>query len=84
VWCGRQVPIGGGGTSGSGARLRWARRGLADSGALSTLDQVDAALAAATGLHALAGRHAAVGTADEGLIVVPADELPVRSLQQGG
>ncbi len=45
---------------------------------LATIDLVDAALAALTGLLALRGAFTALGEADEGTIVVPARELPGR------
>jgi predicted nuclease with RNAse H fold len=46
--------------------------------ALNTPDLVDAALAALTGLFALAGEYAALGEPDEGVIVLPARSLPPR------
>jgi len=45
---------------------------------LRSLDQIDAALAALTGLHALAGRSSALGDPREGVIVLPARTLPER------
>lgn len=42
-----------------------------DTSALRTLDQIDAALAALTGLLALAGRATALGDPAEGVLVVP-------------
>lgn len=53
------------------------RAGVSDGG-LTTADQVDAALAALTGLIALDGGHCAVGDPNEGVIL-----LPVRRLYQG-
>ena len=53
------------------------RAGVSDAG-LTTADQVDAALAALTGLIALDGGHCAVGDPNEGVIL-----LPVRRLYQG-
>jgi hypothetical protein len=47
------------------------RQGL-DPSSLRSLDQIDAALAALTGLQALAGRSSAVGDPCEGVIVLPA------------
>jgi predicted RNase H-like nuclease len=47
-------------------------------GALRTADLVDAALAALTGLYALAGASVAAGDPDEGVIVLPARTLPAR------
>jgi predicted nuclease with RNAse H fold len=43
-----------------------------DNGLLSGIDQVDAALAALTGLVALEGEWSAVGDPDEGVILLPA------------
>lgn len=43
---------------------------------LRSLDQIDAALAALTGLKALAGRCSALGDPLEGVIVLPARSLP--------
>jgi hypothetical protein len=51
-----------------------------DSGSLMTLDAVDAALAALTGLLALEGSFSSLGEASEGVIVVPVSSLPVESL----
>ncbi len=48
-----------------------------DSSRLSTLDLVDAALAALTGLHALEGRFTAIGDPDE-VLVLPVKRLPER------
>jgi predicted nuclease with RNAse H fold len=45
---------------------------------LSTTDQVDAALAALTGLLALKGRRTSLGDPNEGVITLPARTLPVR------
>jgi predicted nuclease with RNAse H fold len=45
---------------------------------LRSLDQIDAALAALTGLRALAGRSCALGDPREGVIVLPARSLPAR------
>ncbi|MGH2765545.1 MAG: DUF429 domain-containing protein [Actinomycetota bacterium] len=45
---------------------------------LRSADQVDAALAALTGLRALAGRSSALGDPSEGVIVLPARSLPAR------
>jgi len=45
---------------------------------LRSLDQIDAALAALTGLRALAGRSSALGDPREGVIVLPARSLPAR------
>jgi predicted nuclease with RNAse H fold len=45
---------------------------------LRSLDQIDAALAALTGLRALSGRSSAFGDPREGVIVLPARSLPAR------
>jgi predicted nuclease with RNAse H fold len=52
-----------------------AARGVEADG-LSSADQVDAALAALTGLFALQGRKTALGDPAEGVIVLPAAALP--------
>jgi predicted nuclease with RNAse H fold len=52
-----------------------ARRGV-DVEGLRSADQVDAALAALTGLVALAGKRTALGDPVEGVIVLPAAALP--------
>ena len=46
--------------------------------ALRTADLIDAALAALTGLFALAGESVAVGDPDEGVIVLPGRTLPAH------
>jgi predicted nuclease with RNAse H fold len=51
---------------------------------LATIDLIDAALAALTGLFALRGEFSALGDPDEGTIVVPARELPGRPYPRGG
>ena len=66
---------------------RW-RRGVlrergVDAAALSSADQVDAALAALTGLYALERRFSAPGDPKEGLIVVPAATLPAHPFRRG-
>lgn len=61
------------------ARLRWRREILKNDGVdadrLVGPDQVDAALAALTGLFALEGSFHAPGDPDEGVIVVPVPSL---------
>ena len=47
---------------------------------LPTLDLVDAALAALTGLIALDGRHSGVGDPEEGVILLPVRTLPLTPL----
>jgi predicted nuclease with RNAse H fold len=62
------------------AKREWRRRVLETHGVLTedlrSTDQVDAALAALTGLYALAGRCFAPGDPKEGVIVLPATALP--------
>ncbi|HEX2029850.1 MAG TPA: DUF429 domain-containing protein [Actinomycetota bacterium] len=59
---------------------RWRAGVLAGQGvavsALRSTDQIDAALAALTGLMALAGRSSALGDPTEGVIVLPVRTLP--------
>jgi poly(3-hydroxybutyrate) depolymerase len=50
--------------------------------ALRSPDQIDAALAALTGLYALAGRTTALGDPTEGVIVLPARTLPSRPFRR--
>lgn len=52
------------------------RRAGVVSHKLRTPDQIDAALAALTGLIALDGVHCAVGEPDEGVILLPVERLP--------
>jgi len=63
-------------------RAQWRKAALASRGVavetLHSLDQVDAALAALTGLLAVRGIFTAVGSPDEGVIVLPVAELPER------
>lgn len=49
---------------------------------LRSIDEVDAALAALTGLHALQGRYTTVGNPGEGVIVLPIESLPARPYAQ--
>jgi hypothetical protein len=51
-----------------------------DAGALPTLDRVDAALAALTGLHALEGTYSTLGDPAEGLMILPVHPLPESPL----
>ena len=55
-----------------------------DVAALRSADQVDAALAALTGVYALERRFSAPGDPKEGLIVVPAATLPAHPYRRGG
>lgn len=65
----------------------WRRRVLHDHGvdaeSLRSADQVDAALAALTGLIALERRFSAPGDPREGQIVVPAATLPAHPFRRG-
>ena len=49
---------------------------------LRSVDQVDAALAALTGLFALRGRMSALGDPKEGVIVLPASSLPAGAYRR--
>ncbi|HET9315208.1 MAG TPA: DUF429 domain-containing protein, partial [Vicinamibacteria bacterium] len=55
-----------------------------DMALLATIDLVDAALAALTGVFALRGEFVALGDPEVGTIVVPARELPGRPYPRGG
>jgi predicted RNase H-like nuclease len=59
------------------------RIGGVDAATLRSADQVDAALAALTGLYALARRFSAPGDPREGQIVVPAATLPAHPYRRG-
>lgn len=59
-----------------------ARQGIDPTG-LATLDSVDAALGALTGVMALEGEFVAVGRPEEGVIVVPVRVLPSAPLVRG-
>lgn len=54
-----------------------------DAGALRSIDQVDAALGALTGLLALGRRFSAPGDPREGQIVLPSASLPARPYRRG-
>ncbi|HEX2267072.1 MAG TPA: DUF429 domain-containing protein [Actinomycetota bacterium] len=56
------------------------RQGVGELG-FRSVDQIDAALAALTGLRALQGSFVAVGDPDEGVIVLPVTDLQDRYLQ---
>ena len=78
-----------GGRAPSGARKKdWRTAVLRDRGVelaqLATLDLIDAALAALTGLFALRGEFTALGDPEEGTIVVPERTLPERPYPRGG
>jgi alkylated DNA nucleotide flippase Atl1/predicted nuclease with RNAse H fold len=69
------------------AKEQFRRRVLEQAGVradqLRTLDHVDAALGALTGLIALNGGHTGVGSPDEGIILLPVSELPHTPLASG-
>jgi predicted nuclease with RNAse H fold len=50
---------------------------------LTTLDLIDAALCALTGLIGLSGGHSAIGDPDEGMILLPVATLPAHRLTAG-
>src|SRR5437764_1503442 len=50
---------------------------------LPSLDRVDAALAALTGVIALRDKHSTVGDPDEGVILLPVPALPDHRLRLG-
>jgi predicted nuclease with RNAse H fold len=50
---------------------------------LTTLDLIDAALCALTGLIGLSGGHSALGDPDEGVILLPVATLPAHRLVPG-
>ncbi len=69
------------------SKHRWRRSvlraaGVHDAG-LRSLDQLDAALAALTGVLALEGRFSAPGDPTEGVIVVPGRTLPAHPYRRG-
>jgi len=59
-------------------RSQTLRRAGVRSPELTTPDQIDAALAALTGLIALDGDHCTAGDAAEGVILLPVRHLPAR------
>ncbi len=59
-------------------RTRVLRSQHVETDGLRSMDQVDAALAALTGLLALRGRHSALGDPKEGVIVLPVSSLPAH------
>lgn len=67
------------------SKLAFRRKVLEENGvvtsSLRTIDQVDAALGALTGLIALDGGHCWVGDADEGALLLPISVLPERLLR---
>ncbi|HET6870440.1 MAG TPA: DUF429 domain-containing protein [Solirubrobacteraceae bacterium] len=65
-------------------RTQILRRFKVDTTRLATPDQIDAALAALTGLIALDGGHCAVGDPYEGVILLPVKTLPETPLSRNG
>lgn len=63
-------------------RSQTLRRAGINSPQLTTLDQIDATLAALTGLIALDGGHCVVGDPDEGVILLPVRDIPDTPLSQ--
>jgi len=63
-------------------KRQWREAALESAGVATTslrsLDAIDAALAALTGLFALDGRFTALGTASDGMILLPTCCLPCR------
>lgn len=68
-------------------KKRWRHAVLRSQGVipdgLTSLDLVDAALSALTGLHALAGRASHLGDPLEGVIVLPSATLPAKRYAPG-
>jgi predicted nuclease with RNAse H fold len=66
-------------------KLTWRRQALADAGvehdALRTIDQVDAALAALTGMRCLQGSFCVVGVQGECVLALPVPALPTRRFE---
>jgi predicted nuclease with RNAse H fold len=63
-------------------RTRVLRSQRVETDGLRSMDQVDAALAALTGLLALRGRHSALGDPREGVIVLPVSSLPAHPFRR--
>ncbi len=63
-------------------RMQVLRSQRVDTGGLRSQDQIDAALAALTGLLALRGRSTALGDPKEGVIVLPVSALPARPFRR--
>jgi predicted RNase H-like nuclease len=67
------------------SKLNFRRRVLEEQGvrtdALTTLDLIDAALCALTGLIGLAGNHLAIGDPNDGVILSPVPALPAHRLR---
>ncbi len=70
----------------SETKLAFRRRVLRDQGvddrSLPTLDRVDAALAALTGVLALAGTYSTVGDPNEGVMLLPVAMLPTEPFRR--
>ena len=69
-------------------KIAWRRRALRQAGvddaSLRTLDQVDAALAALTGVHLLSGTACFVGEPGEAVLVLPGRAVPASRFRRGG
>lgn len=82
------VVLSGGLPPGGASKKEWRTAVLRARGVeltrLTSIDLIDAALAALTGLLALRGEFTALGDPDEGAIVVPDRTLPTRSYPRGG
>jgi predicted RNase H-like nuclease len=63
-------------------RVQVLRSQRVETDGLRSIDQVDAALAALTGLLALRGRSTALGDPKEGVIVLPVSTLPARPFRR--
>ena len=67
-------------------KATWRRQALADArvehDALRTVDQLDAALAALTGIRCLQGRFCVVGVEGEGVLALPVPTLPARRFER--
>lgn len=68
------------------SKRRWRESVLRSQGVrtdeLSSIDRIDAALAALTGVMVLEGRHFAPGDPQEGVIVLPVNTLPARPFRR--
>jgi predicted nuclease with RNAse H fold len=63
-------------------RIRVLRNQRVEVDGLRSMDQIDAALAALTGLLALRGRHTSLGDPKEGVIVLPVASLPAHPFRR--
>ena len=65
-------------------RRRVLERHGVDTTLLPTVDRIDAAVGALTGLLAMEGQRTTVGDPDEGVILLPVAVLPTVALQRAG